>query len=77
MGIPLGVPEAGVITAWDPEGAQGGGRIRIRVKSGKEYWIGHIANAPKAGTKLKRGSYIGIVAQQNVSAPHVHEDVHA
>lgn len=72
-GTPLGAPEAGVVLDWDPEGAQGGGRIRLQANSGAEYWIGHIDNGLAPGTQVKRGQAIGVISSDH-DTPHAHID---
>jgi hypothetical protein len=48
--------------------------MELLTPSGDLYWLGHIANALRAGTVVRRGQPIAVVADQDVSAPHVHED---
>jgi murein DD-endopeptidase MepM/ murein hydrolase activator NlpD len=73
-GTIVGAPEAGVVMKWNPTGAQGGGSMYFRADSGKTYWLGHIANGLKPGTKVRRGQRIAIVSSDH-PRPHVHMDV--
>ncbi len=73
-GTPVGAPESGTIRYFHPAGAQGGGSMELVTDSGYVYWLGHIADGLPAGTRVKRGQPLAVVANQNVSAPHVHED---
>lgn len=74
-GTPLNVPESGTVEYFHPTGAQGGGSVRFRGDSGKIYWFGHIDKGVPAGTRLRKGQRFANVADQNVSAPHLHADV--
>lgn len=73
-GTTLGAPEAGTVVYWHPTGAQGGGSMLFRADSGKEYWLGHVAHGRRAGTRVGRGQRLAVIANQHVSAPHVHID---
>lgn len=72
-GTRVGAPEDGVVVYFHPDGAQGGGSMLLRTKSGREYWMGHIANGVKAGTRVKRGQRIADVSADH-ARPHVHLD---
>ena len=72
-GVAVGAPEDAVVVYWKPTGAQGGGSMLLRTKSGREYWIGHIANGVQAGTRVRRGQRIADVSADH-DAPHVHLD---
>lgn len=72
-GTIVGAPEAGIVVYFHPTGAQGGGSMLLRTPSGREYWIGHIANGVKAGTRVKRGQRIADISADH-DAPHVHLD---
>lgn len=72
-GTPLGAPESGTIEYFHPHGAQGGGSMMFRGDSGREYWIGHVAHGLPGG-RVARGQVIAKIANQHVSAPHVHID---
>ena len=73
-GTPVGAPEPGTVEYFHPTGAQGGGSMMYQGDSGREYWIGHIAGGAPSGSHLRRGQRIAVVADQNVSVPHVHID---
>jgi hypothetical protein len=66
--------ETVTVVYYHPEGAQGGGSMLLRTKGGRTYWVGHIASAHKAGDTIRRGTPIAVIANQKVSAPHVHVD---
>jgi hypothetical protein len=72
-GVAVGAPEDAVVVYWKPTGAQGGGSMLLRTKSGREYWVGHIANGLRAGTRVRRGQRIADVSADH-DAPHVHLD---
>jgi murein DD-endopeptidase MepM/ murein hydrolase activator NlpD len=72
-GTPVGAPEAGVIVKWNPTGAQGGGSMYFKAKSGRVYWLGHIADGLPPGTKVRRGQVIAVVSADH-PRPHVHID---
>lgn len=72
-GTPVGAPEEGVVVYFHPDGAQGGGSMLLRTSSGREYWIGHIANGVRAGTRVKRGQRIATISADH-PRPHVHLD---
>ena len=72
-GVAVGAPEDAVVVYWKPTGAQGGGSMLLRTPSGREYWLGHIANGVKPGTRVKRGQRIADVSADH-DAPHVHLD---
>jgi len=74
-GTPVGAPEDGVIVKWGS--AQGGEALYFKGKSGKMYWLGHIDKRSPVGTKALQDNIIARIANQKVSAPHVHEDVHS
>ena len=73
-GTPVRLAEDVTVVYYHPEGAQGGGSMLLRTKSGREYWVGHIASDRKAGERIRAGSPIAVVANQKVSAPHAHVD---
>lgn len=76
MGAPgtiVGAPEDSVVVYWHPTGAQGGGSMLLRTPSGREYWLGHIANGVKAGTRVRRGQRIATISADH-PRPHVHLD---
>lgn len=72
-GVAVGAPEEGTVVYFHATGAQGGGSMLLRTPSGREYWIGHIANGVPAGTRVKRGQRIADVSADH-DAPHVHLD---
>lgn len=72
-GTPVGAPEDGVVLRWNPTGAQGGGSMWFRSRSGRLYWIGHIANGLQPGAKVRRGDVIAEVSADH-ARPHVHLD---
>ena len=72
-GTPVGAPEAGTIVRWDPKGAQGGGSMWFQSNSGRMYWLGHIADGLKPGTRVKRGQVIATISADH-PRPHVHLD---
>lgn len=74
-GTTVGAPVDGVVEYFHPTGAQGGGSMLIRGKNGREYWLGHISHGVKPGTRVRKGQMVAVIADQHVSAPHVHEDV--
>ncbi len=69
-GTSIGAPEDGVITRHGS--AQGGESVYFKADSGQEYWLGHIASDFPVGKRVKRGQVIASIADQNVSAPHLH-----
>ncbi|HVE26413.1 MAG TPA: peptidoglycan DD-metalloendopeptidase family protein [Sporichthya sp.] len=73
-GSTVGAPVDGVVEYFHPTGAQGGGSMLIRGKNGKEYWLGHISHGVKPGTRVRKGQTVAVIADQHVSAPHVHID---
>jgi murein DD-endopeptidase MepM/ murein hydrolase activator NlpD len=72
-GTPVGAPEESTVIYWHPTGAQGGGSMLLRTKSGREYWLGHIADGIKPGTRVKRGQVVAYVSSDH-RAPHLHID---
>ena len=48
--------------------------MELVTDSGYVYWLGHIADGLAAGTRVRRGQPLAVIANQDVSAPHVHED---
>jgi hypothetical protein len=72
-GTGVGAPEDAVVVYWKPTGAQGGGSMLLRTASGREYWLGHIANGLKAGSRVKRGQRIADISSDH-DAPHLHLD---
>ena len=70
-GTPVGAPEAGKIVRWGS--AQGGSSIWFQGASGRMYWIGHIDNIAKPGTRVKRGQVIATISADH-PRPHVHLD---
>jgi hypothetical protein len=73
-GATVGAPVDGVVEYFHPTGAQGGGSMLIRGRNGKEYWLGHISHGVKPGTRVRKGQVVAVIADQHVSAPHVHVD---
>ena len=76
MGAPgtaVQAPMGGQVVYWHPTGAQGGGSMLIRLDNGREYWLGHIANGVKAGTRFKRGQTLALISPDH-RAPHLHID---
>jgi len=71
-GTPVGAPEDGKIIRHG--GAQGGEALYFQGKSGRVYWMGHISGMAPVGTKVRAGQPIAQIADQNVSAPHLHID---
>jgi Peptidase family M23. len=75
-GTAVGAPEDGVIEYFHPTGAQGGGSMLLRTDSGKEYWLGHIANGLPHGSRVKRGQQIAVISADH-PRPHLHIDERA
>jgi murein DD-endopeptidase MepM/ murein hydrolase activator NlpD len=74
-GTQVGAPEPGTVEYFHPTGAQGGGSMMFKADSGREYWLGHLAEGLPAGTRVpKRGQRIAYVSNKH-AAPHVHIDV--
>ena len=73
-GTPVGAPETGRVVYYHPTGAQGGGSMLIRTKSGREYWLGHIQSDLQEGATFKRGQVIAAISADH-PRPHVHIDV--
>lgn len=71
-GTPVRSPISGVVKYFHPEGAQGGGSMEIIGDDGQTYWLGHIANGLPGGTRIDPGTLLAVVANQSVSAPHLH-----
>jgi murein DD-endopeptidase MepM/ murein hydrolase activator NlpD len=74
-GTTVGSPVDGTVVYFHPEGAQGGGSMLIQGADGRQYWLGHIADGLAPGSKVRRGQVVARIANQSVSAPHVHEAV--
>ena len=72
-GSAVQAPMGGQVVYWHPTGAQGGGSMLIRLDNGREYWLGHIANGVKAGTRFKRGQTLALISAEH-DAPHLHID---
>jgi murein DD-endopeptidase MepM/ murein hydrolase activator NlpD len=72
-GTAVQAPMGGQVVYWHPAGAQGGGSMLIRLDNGREYWMGHIANGVKAGTRFKKGHTLALVSSDH-RAPHLHID---
>lgn len=72
-GTAVKAPGSGKVVYWHPTGAQGGGSMLIRLDNGKEYWLGHIANGVKAGTRFKAGQTLALISSDH-KAPHLHVD---
>lgn len=72
-GTAVQAPMGGVILTWNPTGAQGGGSMLIRLDNGREYWLGHIANGLKAGTRFKKGAILARISADHRD-PHLHID---
>lgn len=72
-GTPVGAPEAGTIIKWDPTGAQGGGSMWFKGKSGRMYWLGHIDAGLPVGTQVQPGGRLAVVSSDH-AAPHLHFD---
>jgi murein DD-endopeptidase MepM/ murein hydrolase activator NlpD len=72
-GTLVGAPEDGVVLKWNPTGAQGGGSMYFKAASGRLYWIGHVANGLKPGSRVKRGQTLAAVSSDH-PRPHVHLD---
>lgn len=74
-GTQVGAPEPGTVEYYHPTGAQGGGSLRFDPDApGPDYWLGHITQGVKAGTRVrKRGQRIAYVSADH-AAPHVHQD---
>lgn len=66
-------PESGVVEYFHPTGAQGGGSMLFRGDSGREYWLGHIANGLPAGTRVRKRKRVALVSADH-AAPHLHID---
>jgi murein DD-endopeptidase MepM/ murein hydrolase activator NlpD len=72
-GAPVNSPVSGTILYFHSNGAQGGGSMLIRGDDGYEYWLGHIEGGITGG-RITAGQQIAVIANQSVSAPHVHID---
>lgn len=72
-GSAVQAPMGGQVVYWHPTGAQGGGSMLIRLDNGREYWMGHIANGVKAGTRFKRGQTLALISPDH-PRPHLHID---
>jgi len=72
-GTQVGAPEDGTVLKWDAQGAQGGGRMWFKGKSGRLYWLGHIDNGLGVGTTVKRGQRIALISADHAN-PHLHFD---
>lgn len=72
-GTAVKAPLGGSVVYWKPHGAQGGGSLLIRLSNGKQYWLGHIANGLKAGTRFKPGQVLAYISSDH-AAPHLHID---
>lgn len=73
-GTPVRLSQDTTVLYYHPEGAQGGGSMELRTPDGRVYWVGHIASHHKAGDHIRAGGIIAVIANQHVSAPHVHVD---
>lgn len=73
-GTPVGAPESGTVLYFHPDGAQGGGSMEFRSDSGRTYWLGHLDNGVKAGTRVERGGVVAYISSRH-PRPHVHIDV--
>lgn len=72
-GTPVQAPVGGVIKYFKPQGAQGGGSMLLIGDDGKQYWLGHIANGVRAGTRVEAGQPIAVISGDH-KAPHLHID---
>ncbi len=72
-GTGLGAPMAGEVIYYHPTGAQGGGSMLVRYKSGQEVWLGHIESGLGPGSKFKAGQQIAVISADHPN-PHVHID---
>ena len=72
-GTPVSLQEDVTVVYWHPTGAQGGGSMLVRTDSGREYWLGHIANGRKAGTRVRAGRPLAVISSDH-PRPHVHVD---
>ena len=72
-GTAVGAPEDGVVLKWDPQGAQGGGRMWFKGKSGRMYWLGHIDDSLPVGSQVRFGQAVARVSSDH-AAPHLHFD---
>lgn len=72
-GTSVGSPVDGVVVSFDPKGAQGGGSMLIRARSGREYWLGHIMQGVAPGTQVRRGDPVAKISPDHAN-PHLHID---
>lgn len=72
-GTPVILPEAVTVVYYHPTGAQGGGSMLVRTKSGREYWLGHITQAAKPGSTIRAGQALAYISADH-PRPHVHVD---
>lgn len=70
-GTLVGAPESGEVVRWGS--AQGGQSMYFRGKSGRLYWLGHLDNIARPGTKVRRGQVLARVSADH-PRPHVHID---
>jgi hypothetical protein len=67
---PVASPVSGTIVRHGS--AQGGEAMYLRADDGTMYWLGHIDRMLPVGTRVRKGQTIARIANQSVSAPHVH-----
>lgn len=69
-GTPVASPVSGTIVRHGS--AQGGEALYLQGDDGSMYWIGHIDDMLPVGARVRKGQTLARIANQTVSAPHVH-----
>jgi biotin carboxyl carrier protein len=69
-GTPVASPVSGTVVRHGS--AQGGEAMYLEGDDGTMYWLGHIDYMLPVGTRVKKGQTLARIANQNVSAHHVH-----
>ena len=73
-GTAVKAPMGGKVVYFHPNGAQGGGSMLIRLKDGREMWLGHIDQGLKPGTRFRPGQQLAVISPDH-PRPHVHVDI--
>lgn len=72
-GTPVSLSEDVTVVYYHPNGAQGGDSMLVRTKSGREYWLGHVASGRPAGSRIRAGESLAVISADH-PRPHVHVD---